>query len=64
MRYYFRPKPNITTRELAYIVSHIVVGSKAIFLGIEIEDDQWKKIPDHVKRHFTLDKNEDEDNSF
>jgi len=47
--FYYRPKKNITTQELAIIIHLFVMPSS---VGIHKKSDLYTKLPKGVKRHF------------
>lgn len=51
MLFKFVPKDDITTQELAYLVSRFC-GTSAPRHGVHFTQDQWQYLPDNIKRHF------------
>jgi hypothetical protein len=49
----FIPEPDITTYELAEIISSWeITGGGPPRAGIDFRDDVWSELPDNIKRHF------------
>lgn len=50
----FIPLEDITAYELAVIVSKLTGFQRAAANGVNFSEEQWDKLPEAIKRHFTL----------
>lgn len=54
MRANFEPEPDITTYELAYIVSRLSFISGPPRRGVLFTEEQWADLPPNIRRHFIV----------
>ena len=50
----FTPKEDITAYELAVIVAHLIGKGGAPVYGVQFSHVNWGKLPENLKRHFTV----------
>lgn len=53
MQVFFNPEEDITTKELAYIYTHIAIMDSMMNTEVDIPDDVAWELPGKVWRHFS-----------